>query len=72
MHKCGCGKHHVTKAEYDKLTPRQQGYVVYMQAAHPHSELKHVENHYPLYSKQWKEYEEGAVKACLEAQDSEG
>lgn len=62
----------ITRAEYEKLPPRSQGYAVYMQAMHDGSELRSIEeNPYPAGSSEHKEWDEGQMIGVLEAQDSE-
>lgn len=61
----------ITKTEYDKLTPIQQGYVVYMQSEWPGSELKEFSNPYPDGSKEYDEWRDGEFRGVLAAQDSE-
>jgi hypothetical protein len=61
-----------TFAEYKKLTPREQGYVSYMQAEWPGSELKtHQRNPYRRHTDDWAEFEAGQLVGMMEAQDSE-
>jgi hypothetical protein len=53
-------------------SPYSQGYISYMQAEHPGSELKtHQSNPYPFESKQYAEFNRGQRAAVLEAGDSE-
>jgi hypothetical protein len=61
----------LTKAEYDKLTPFQQGYVIYMQAEWPGSELKGLDCHYPAGSKEDIQWHDGQLRATLSVMDSE-
>ncbi len=61
-----------TKAEFEQMTPRSQGYIQYMQGELPGSELKGVRNPYRRNSMEWLMWQEGAQQACAEAQDSEG
>lgn len=61
----------VTRADYDKLHPFAQGYVVYMQAEWPGSELKDCGNPYPLASDDHFEWAKGQALAVQHAQDSE-
>ena len=61
----------VTLAEYQKLTPRVQGWVAYMEAEWPGSELKgNDSNPYPP-GRNHDEWDEGQFRATLAAQDSE-
>ena len=62
----------VALEEYEKLTPRQQGYVVYLQAELPGSGLRgHQGNPYPPGSRGATEWDRGARVACLQVQDAE-
>ena len=61
----------VTKAQWDKMAPRTQGYVNYCQAMLPGSELKDVACPYPKGSQEAKDYAAGEFTAMLDAQDSE-
>lgn len=69
---CNCGQRHLSLVEFLKLSPYQQGYAAYMQAAHPGSELKdHQKNPYHLSTKEWEYFNDGERAAVLVAQDSE-
>lgn len=61
----------VTKAEWDKFTPRDQGYSLYWQGNLPGSELKDVTCPYPTGSKEQKEFDAGELMAILDVQDGE-
>jgi hypothetical protein len=61
----------LTKAEWDKLTPIAQGYELYLQGAHPGSELKDVTCPYPQGSQEAREFAAGEFTAMMDAQDSE-
>lgn len=62
----------ITKVEYFKLAPCDQGYVCYMQAEQPGSELKpHQYNPYASGSLNHIAWNQGQFNAMLEAQDSE-
>jgi hypothetical protein len=61
----------LTKAEYDKLKPYQQGYIHYMQEAHPGSELAGLPNPYSRDSKEHSQWDEGQMAAMLDVQDQE-
>lgn len=60
----------VTLKEFKELSPRAKGYVVYMQAELPGSEL-HCEqgNPYLEGSREWEQFERGQQDAMLEVQD---
>jgi hypothetical protein len=61
----------VTKDAWEMLTPRSQGYVLYMQEELPGSELKGLKNPYRKNSANYAKFEEGERVACQDAQDSE-
>ena len=61
----------LTKAQWDKLSPRAQGYACYFQGSFPGSELKDLTCPYPNGSKDAKEFAAGEFTAMLDAQDSE-
>ncbi len=62
----------ITLDAYKRLTPQQQGYVIYMQAEHPGSELKmYQENPYPTGSSEHMQWYDGQRMAVQVAQDSE-
>lgn len=61
-----------TLKEFRKLTPWQQGYVVYYQAEYPGSELKlHQHNPYTESTPAWEQFKQGGMAAMLEVQDGE-
>lgn len=61
----------MTKVEWDRMSPKSQGYVLYLQAELPGSELKGVNNPYFPHMKQHKDFCEGERMAILEVQDAE-
>jgi hypothetical protein len=62
----------LTLNEFRLLTPREQGYVSYMQGDLPGSELKeHQANPYPKGSREWNEFIRGQCIGVQVAQDSE-
>jgi hypothetical protein len=61
----------LTKKEYDKLTPRQQGYIHYVQEAQTGSELRGLSNPYPEGTKKYQDWDEGQMAAVLDVQDEE-
>jgi len=61
----------ITKAEWDKLSPKSQGYACYMQGNLPCSELKDIHSPYPIDSREAKEFAAGEFTAMMDAQDSE-
>ena len=60
----------LTKVEYDQLTPAEQGYACYMQAAQPGSEIPDV-NPYPVGSEAHTRFEKGQFLAMVFAQDGD-
>jgi hypothetical protein len=60
-----------TLAKYNRLTPYLQGYVVYVEAAWPGSELVREVNPYSQGTRQWKKWEEGNHQAMLDVMDGE-
>lgn len=68
--KCNCGKKHVTLEEYKNLAPYEQGYIAYIQAYHPGSELKgNDENPYPKETGAHQQWKHGNVDAMMFVQD---
>lgn len=61
----------ISREEWLQLSPLQQGYALYMQAAWPTSELAGATNPYPEGSKKWKAFQQGELRAALAAQDGE-
>lgn len=62
----------VTLEAFKKLRPRAQGYVSYMEAELPGSELKkHQANPYQKDTKDYEEFAAGQQLGVLIAQDSE-
>jgi hypothetical protein len=61
----------ITKREYDRMTPQQQGYVQYWQGDQQGSELRGLENPYALDTTERARWDEGQRQACIDAQDSE-
>jgi hypothetical protein len=61
----------VTREKWNKLSPRSKGYVLYMQAELPGSELKGLSNPYRWGSANASKFEEGERLAVLEAQDGD-
>ena len=61
----------VTRAEFEKLPPRTQGYVHYMQAAWPKSELRGVKCPYEPGTTEYLHWQGGEYAAMLEAQDGD-
>jgi len=60
----------ITLRQCKRLKPKAQGYVVYMQAALPGSQLHgHEENPYPPGTKKHNEWNDGQLIAVLEVQD---
>lgn len=61
----------VSSAAWRKLPPREQGYLHYMQASWPTSELAAEQNPYAIDSAAWRAFREGEQRAVQDAQDGE-
>lgn len=61
----------MTKAEWDELSPRNQGFALYWQGALPGSELKDLTCPYANGSSEQKEFAAGEFTAVIYAQDAE-
>jgi len=61
----------VTLEEWNKMPPKTQGYVFYMQAEWPESELKSKSNPYEKKSKEFNLFEEGEERAYIDVLDME-
>lgn len=61
----------VTKGQWDNLSPKSQGYIMYMQAELPGSELKGVTNPYFTHTKQHRDFYEGEQQAVIDVMDGE-
>lgn len=61
----------MTKEQWDRMSPKSQGYVLYLQEKLPGSELKGVTNPYFAHTKQHKDFCDGELQAVLEVQDGE-
>lgn len=61
----------VTLKEYKQMTPFEQGYAVYMQAAYHGSELKDERNPYTTGTASWRSWNLGNERAMIAAQDCE-
>ena len=61
----------VTMAEFEKMKPKQQGFVLYMQQAWPGSELRDIRNPYKKGTPENDEFLAGELRGVLAAQDSE-
>lgn len=61
----------VTLAEYWQLPAVSQGYIVYMQADIPGSELRDLKNPYQPGSSKYMCWSRGQQQAALEAQESD-
>ncbi len=60
-----------TLARWKMRSPRQQGYLLYMQAHWPGSELRDQRNPYVRHTPEHTAFVAGETAAVLEAQDSE-
>ena len=61
----------ISHAAWRKLSPFHQGYVFYMQAAWPTSELSNASNPHAENTRAWEEFRRGEYSAMLNVQDSE-
>jgi hypothetical protein len=68
---CSCGWHLMRLATWQKCTPFEQGFVIYMQGSWPTSELRGQKNPYPKDSEEWTEFNRGEQRGVQAAQDSE-
>ena len=59
----------ITREEYNKLSPEQQGYVHYMQAAQPGSQLKGLKNPYAAGTSHHTAWKQGQAEAVQQVQD---
>ena len=66
-----CAWHLVTRKEWKKLSPLQQGFVFYMQASWPTSEIADEKNPHAEGSPAWRAFQQGEQRACMHAQDGE-
>ena len=63
--------HLISLAEWQGLTPYEQGFVLYMQASWPGSELEGLQNPHAPGSRAHAEFKRGEQRSVLVAQDSE-
>lgn len=61
----------LSRDAWQKLSPFRQGYVLYMQAEWPTSELRGERNPYARDTSAWEEFGRGEWSAMLDAQDGE-
>ena len=61
----------MTFKEWEKLSPKSQGYVYYMQAECPGSELKGVSNPYNPDTTDFEDFQEGENIAYISVLDME-
>lgn len=66
-----CGWNLVTLAKWKKLSPLRQGWVLYMEADWPTSELAGQRNPYAEGTPKWAEFCRGEMLAVRSAQDGE-
>lgn len=71
LHCPSCGWHLISREEWQKLSPHEQGYILYMQGSWPTSELAGEQNPYEAGSAEWIAFHAGAQHATLTAQDGE-
>jgi hypothetical protein len=60
----------MTREEYDRLTPRQQGYTTYMRAEWPGARIPKTNPH-PPRSEAHAEWDTGARRAYIEMLDAD-
>jgi hypothetical protein len=62
----------ITLEQYRRLSPKDQGFVIYVQAEWPDSELKeHQQNPYAVGAKEHEEWNRGQMLGMQVAQESE-
>lgn len=66
-----CTWHLITLAEWKKMPPYDQGYLMYMQSSWPTSELAEAKNTYAEGSAELFTFREGEHRATMSAQDGE-
>ena len=66
-----CDWHLISRDEWRKLSPREQGYLLYMQSSWPTSELAGEKNPHAEGARAHAEFCEGERRAMITAQDSE-
>jgi hypothetical protein len=66
-----CRWHLVTRTEWKRLSPSEQGYIHYRQCSWPTSELADEKNPYKEGTPAWTAFREGAARATMSAQDGE-
>lgn len=66
-----CAWYLLSRDEWRKLSPFRQGYVFYMQAEWPTSELRGEQNPHTESTPAWEEFGRGEWSAMLDAQDGE-
>jgi hypothetical protein len=66
-----CDRRLILRAEWQKLAPFRQGYVFYMQAEWPTSELRGEQNPHARNTSAWEEFCRGEYCAMLDVQDGE-
>lgn len=71
LHCARCDWRLISRDEWRKLSPYRQGYVLYMQAEWPTSELTGEQNPHARSTPAWEEFCRGEYCAMLDAQDGE-
>ena len=61
----------ISREEWAKLTPFDQGFALYMQASWPTSELADAKNPYKKDTAEWTAFRDGEQRAMLDVQDGE-
>jgi len=71
LHCTRCDWRLLSRDEWRKLSPFCQGYVFYMQAEWPTSELRGEQNPHARDTSAWEEFGRGEQSAMLDVQDGE-
>ena len=66
-----CGWRLISRDEWLKLSPFEQGHAYYYQASWPTSELTGEKNPHAKDSPEWTAFREGEQRAMLDVQDGE-
>lgn len=66
-----CGWYLLSRVAWLKLSPSEQGFILYMQASWPTSELHGLTNPHAHGTPAWEEFQQGEQRAVLLTQDSE-
>lgn len=61
----------ISREEWQKLPPFEQGFLLYMQSSWPTSPLKNQKNPHAKGTRAWTEFCDGETRAARAAQDGE-